>query len=558
MLTNSREIGVAACLLLATLAVYWPVRQFHFVSLDDLDYVAQNEHVRSGLSAESVRWALFTTENANWFPLTRLSYLADRQFFEPRGGLPSGSPVAEPFHWTNVLLHSAATLLLFGFLRRTTGALWPSTFVAFLFALHPQHVESVAWVAERKDVLSAVFWMLALWSYASYARRPNFASYLLTLTFYGLGFLAKPMVVTLPAILLLMDIWPLRRFPVEKPWKLVREKAPFLVMAVAMAVVTVLAQQSGGAVRTLHAVPLGFRFQNAFISGATYVVKTFWPTRLAVFYPMPASEPLWQWVAAGLALAGITVWALASLRTRPYLTAGWFWYLVTLLPVIGIVQVGDQMRADRYTYIPTVGIAIVLGWGGAELCRHWPMARRVVVALTAITCFAWAAMTWRQLSYWEDSETLWQHTLAATENNAFAHACMGNVWKDRGLYDAAISEYRQSLAISPGNPGIQDRLGETLYAQGRTAEAVSPLLEAVKQAPDNPDVHSHLGMIYQSLGRVDDAAAQFASAVRLKPDFWEAHIRLGNVLESLGRTGEANEQFAKAFQGRADSAGKDR
>jgi protein O-mannosyl-transferase len=425
LLANSRELGVAGCLLLLTLGVYVPVRHFDFVNVDDRPYVSRNDHVMAGLTWDGLRWALTSTQDANWFPLTRLSLMADRQLFGPREDLPPSMVNAGPYHWTNVILHAASALLLFGFLRWITGALWPSALVAFLFAMHPQHVESVAWVAERKDVLSMLFWMLALWSYAAYAKRPKAGTYLLTLLLYCLGFMAKPMVVTLPVVLLLLDVWPLRRFPGRSPRRLILEKAPFLAPALAMSAVTFAVQRAGGAVRTIQQLSLGLRLENAVISAAIYIGKTVWPTRLAFFYPFPAAEPLWQAIAAGVVLVSFTVLAVVSVRTRPYLAVGWFWYVITVLPVIGIVQVGEQTRADRYTYLPTIGLFIMLAWSGADWWQRRPKVRPFLAGLCGVACVACMVLTWRQISYWKNSETLFQHALEVTDRNCFRARAAG-------------------------------------------------------------------------------------------------------------------------------------
>jgi protein O-mannosyl-transferase len=555
LLANPREFAIAACLFFLVLGVYFPVRHFDFFNLDDRLYVSGNDRVMNGVTADGLRWALTCIDDANWFPLTRISFMVDRQLFGPKDRLPPSMVDAGPYHWTNVLIHAFSVVLLFGLLRRLTGALWPSAFVAFLFALHPQHVESVAWVAERKDVLCALFWMLALWSYAAYAKRPRPSTYLLTLLLYCLGLMSKPMMVTLPAILLLLDIWPLERFPGKSLPRLLWEKAAFVPIAIAMSAVTVYVQNVGGAVRTLQQFSPGVRIANVLISAVTYVGVTFWPARLAVYYPMPESETVWQAAVAGAVLLGVTALVLLAVRTRPYLTVGWLWFAITVLPVIGIIQVGYQMRADRYTYLPTIGISIMVAWGAVDLVRNWPITRPIVAALGGAACVACIGLTWTQLSYWKSSLALWQHTIAVTDRNFYAHSTLGIMWQERGLYDDAISEYRKSLAILAVNPGVQDRLGKLLYLQGKTSEAVAVMTEAVKQTPDECVLRDHLGVALQALGRPAEALPQFEAAVRLKPGYWEAQIRLGNVLESLGRTAEANEHFAQAFLTKKDSSG---
>jgi len=558
------DLSIAGCLLILVLAVYFPVRHFDFILFDDEVDVYRNDHVMSGLNLDNLRWAAASRENANWIPLTRISFLADRQRSGARDETTPRDVSARPYHWTNVLLHAAGALLLFGLLKRMTGASGPSAFVAFFFALHPQHVESVAWVAERKDVLSGVFWMLALWSYVRYASRRKIGPYLLTLLLYCLAFMAKPMAVTLPAVLLLVDVWPLRRFPFlatppcRQPVRgLLWEKLPFFVLALAMSVTTYVVQQQGGAVRTLADLPLGTRMGNAVISAAVYLAKTVWPTGLALAYP-PTPQAAWQVIVAGLVLAAITILALRSVRTRPYLFVGWFWYLITLLPVIGIIQVGQQARADRYTYIPTIGLFLMLAWSGADAWQRWPGMRPALAGLCGALCVAGMYLTGTQIAYWENTKTVFARSIAVTGPNAIAHIELGNAWAQDKMTGQAIAEYRQALAIGPPAPatvGVLSNLGTMLYLEGRYSEALGPLTRAVQLKPADSSLHSDLGEVLIRLDRAGEAVAQFEAAIRLKPDDWETHIRLGNALASLGRQDEAQAQFSLNLQNSPPSTG---
>jgi Flp pilus assembly protein TadD len=548
-------MGIAGGLLLLVLGTYLPVGDFDFVNYDDPLYVAANPHVTAGWSADGVRWAFTTLERANWQPLTWLSLMADRPPLGPGEDTPLRHVPAGPYHWTNVLLHLASSLILFGLLKRITGASGPSALAAFLFAMHPQHVESVAWVAERKDVLCALFWMLALWSYVSYVRRPKTGTYLLTLLLYCLGLMAKPMVITLPLVFLLLDVWPLERFPITAAGgrgklarKLVLEKLPFFALALAMSVTTYVAQQRGGAVRTFEESPLGSRLGNALISGAVYVGKTLWPTRLAVFYPLPAKQPVWQVMAAGLVLAGITVLALRFVRTRPYLAVGWFWYLITILPVIGIVQVGTQARADRYTYLPSIGLSLMLAWSGADAWRRWPKARPAMAGLCGVACVALVALTARQIAYWENSVTLFRHAIEVTRNNDIAHGCLGDAWYAQSLNDEAISEYRKAIEINPHYVAALENLGAALGAQGRTGEAIAPLTEAARLWAGDARIQVLLGAALASEGRSNEALPHLEAALRLMPDDAVAHSSLGIALLNLGRNDEAIAQFTEALR----------
>ncbi len=379
--TPNRRADFLICLvlLLATLFVYAPVRHFNFVDYDDPDYV-HNYHVKNGLSPESIKWAFTSGDAANWFPLTRLSHLVDRELFGDLSGF---------HHLTSLLLHCVAALLLFAFLNRATRARWPSAFVAFVFALHPMHVESVAWVAERKDVLSACFWFLTLWLYVRYTERPAAGRYVLALLSFALGLMSKPMIVTLPFVLLLVDIWPLRRLPLRgfnedskrRLTILLREKIPFFALCGAGAVVTYLTQQHTGAVVSLSKFSMGLRIENALVTYVVYVAKTFWPTGLAVLYPHALQIPVWQPALCALILVGVSALVIRSIQARPYLAVGWFWYLGTLIPVIGLVQVGEQARADRYMYVPMVGIGIMLAWAGKDVLARWPKAKLALVAV---------------------------------------------------------------------------------------------------------------------------------------------------------------------------------
>jgi hypothetical protein len=379
------ELWISLALLVATCAVYAPALHFDFLNYDDPEMVSANPHVAQGLTPAGIAWALTSDESANWFPVTRLSYLVDAQLFGMRSGWD---------HAMNVLLHALAAVVLFIFLVRATRVRWPSALVALVFALHPLHVESVAWISERKDVLSALFWFLALWAYVRYAEQPSLLRYLVVTGWFVLGLMSKPMIVTLPLVLLLLDFWPLHR-PLNPA--LVREKLPLFALSAASAVVTYLVQQGSGAVGNLAVFPFGLRVGNALVSCWVYIAKMLWPSRLAVFYPYPSAIPLWPAGLAAAALAGVSAVAPREHRRAPYLATGWFWYLGTLVPVIGIIQVGVQARADRYTYVPMIGLAIIVAWGAADLLRRWPRAPIAVTAAVALAC---VPATWAQVAYW--------------------------------------------------------------------------------------------------------------------------------------------------------------
>ncbi len=581
------DVWIYLALFLATFAVYGQVRHFSFSNFDDPEYVVDNPHVRAGITPEGVKWALTSGDAANWFPATRVSHMLDCQLF----GLQSGA-----HHLMNVLLHALAALLLFAFLNRATHARWPSALVAFLFALHPLHVESVAWISERKDVLCALFWFLALWAYVRYSERPKPGRYLLALLAFCLGLMAKPMIVTLPFSLVLLDVWPLRRLPptASSPvgWKKSFGKrsrsSRFLRRPLT---ITYLVQQGAGAVKPL---PFEMRAENALVSYLIYIGKTVWPTRLAVFYPYPSAISAWYAAAAGLALVGISAAVVRSLRAYPYFAVGWFWYLGTLLPVIGLVQAGAQARADRYMYVPMVGLTIMLAWGAVEVLRRWPRAKPALTALAAAACSCCVALTYIQIQYWNSSGSLFQHALDVTDGNYLAQHNLGTYLMDvpgrlpeaithleaalrirpdsgtahTDLGNAlsqipdrlpeAISEYQAALRILPDSPIPHFDLANTLAkVPGRLPEAISEYEAVLRISPDYPRVRDALATAHYDLGialskrgdRLADATAQFEAALRIKPDYAEAHNDLGVLLSQMGgHAPEAIDHFEAALR----------
>lgn len=530
------DFWICLALLLTSFAVYAPVRHFDFVNFDDPEFVRDNPHVRNGLTPEGLTWAFTSGESANWFPVTRLSHLLDAQLFGMRAG---------PHHISSVLFHGLAALLLFAFLRRATGVRWPSAFVAFLFAVHPLHVESVAWVAERKDLLCTLFWFLALLAYVRYTERPGAGRYLLVLLPFALGLMAKPMIVTLPFVLLLLDVWPLRRPP--GIW----EKIPFFALSAAGAIVTYVVQQHSGAVGVLAAFPFGQRVENAVVSYVVYIAKMLWPTRLAAFYPYPSDIPLWQAGLAAAALAGISILVLRSFRAYPYLAVGWLWYLGTLAPVIGLVQVGAQARADRYMYVPMVGLSIMLAWGVADLVRRRPRARPAAAVLAAAACLCCAVLAAAQVQHWRNSESLFEHALAVTGGNYVAHNNLGTALEEiPGRLPEAIAHYQSALRINPNSAEAHNNLGNA-WAQlpGRLPEAIAQYEAALRIRPTYAAAHLNLGtVLMRTPGRLPDAIAEYHAAVRLGPNNAEAHNDLGRALAQLpGRLPEAIAEYRAAL-----------
>lgn len=496
------------CLLLAaaTLISYWPVRSLPFIAYDDGFYILDNPQVTAGLSWPGVRWAFTTLHEANWHPLTWLSHQLDVSLF----GLWAGG-----HHLTNLLLHLINTLLLFFLLHRTTGAQWRSAVVAGLFALHPLHVESVAWVAERKDLLCACFTLLSLLAYHRYTLGRRWGLPLVILTF-ALALLAKPMAVTLPCLMLLLDAWPLQRTATISWWRLVGEKLPLFLLAAGSSVITVIAQRAGGAMISTKHADLPLRLSNAAVSVITYLRRTVWPSDLAVLYPFPLQIPGWQVAGSALLLAGGLLLAARCYRRHPYVLVGLLWFLGMLVPVSGLVQVGQQGMADRYTYLPLIGLFIAAVWLGADLTRN---RRRPLLAASALILLTGCIFATRsQLAHWASSETLFRRALAVTERNYVMHMNLGNELKKSGRLDAALAEYLTATAIQPYNPDTHYYLADGLHAAGRLDEAVTQYQIALRLRPNFLEAHNNLGATYYRQGKLAEAIVHYTEALRLQPD----------------------------------------
>jgi hypothetical protein len=534
-------LWIYVALFAAGIAAYAQVAHFDFVNFDDPEYVTQNPHVRGGLTLADAAWAFTSREAANWFPVTWLSHMLDCQLF----GMSSGW-----HHLSNVWFHALATLLLFAFLERATKARRRSAVVAFLFALHPLHVESVAWVAERKDVLCAFFWFLTLWAYVRYIERPSVRSYALALGAFCLSLTAKPMAVTLPFVLLLLDFWPLRRLQKIRR-KAIWEKLPFFAASAVVGVVTYLVQRGSGAVQAVSNFPVGLRLENGLISYVVYIAKTFCPINLAVFYPYPQNLPVWQAASAGLVIAGISALVLRCFRSYPYLAVGWLWYLGTLVPVIGLVQVGAQARADRYTYIPTVGLFIMLVWGATEVIlvwgatdvvRRWPRAKKAGLVLATAGCSSCFALTVVQVHHWRNSESLFRHALDVTDHSDVAEHNLGVALSATpGKLPEAISHLEAAVHIRPDSARARTDLGNALAnTPGRLEEAVAEYRSALRIAPDSAITHNNLGnTLLRMPGHGAEAIAEYEQALRLKPGYAEAHNNLGIALSEVPRCDRA-------------------
>lgn len=573
------RLWITFFLLMAIFAVYWQTVGHEFISYDDTEYITENPAILQGLTISSTYWAFTTFHASNWHPLTWLSHLLDVELF---GLNPAGH------HLINIILHSVNSILLFLLLNRYSGFLWRSAVVAALFALHPLHVESVAWVAERKDLLSTLFWLLTLYLYAGYAGKPGRARYFLLLATYALGLMAKPMLVTLPLVMLLLDYWPLQRldtnslsnnchsrnllsgiqllrllksgFPIKPSGMtdnvlsapcyepadssacpkrtliyLLKEKIPFLLLAVVSAIVTIFAQQA--ALSSLSATTLTERIANGLTAYLAYLGKTVLPQNLAVFYQFNHELSWLAVLGAAALLSAISILAVKLRRTRPYLFVGWFWYIITLVPVIGIVQVGMQARADRYTYIPLIGIFILVVWGAAEITATWAYRRATLTIVTAAVLTACVVTSWQQVTHWQNSTTLFTHAIKATDKNFIAHFRLGYELEQQGRIDEAVISYKAAQTDNPVYGPTYGRLGKISYEGGKLADAIFYYYKELMLNPLSVYCRNNLGIALADNGQLDEAIDQFRHALKLQPDFTPAQNNLQLALEAKKSAG---------------------
>jgi tetratricopeptide (TPR) repeat protein len=553
-------IFVYAVLICSTLLVFQQVRNFDFVNHDDDVYVYENPHVLNGLTIEGVISAFTSSYAANWHPLTWLSLMLDCQLFGTNAGW---------MHLINLFVHLANTLLLFAVLKKMTGSLWRSAFVAAAFALHPMHVESVAWIAERKDVLSALFLLLTVAAYAGYVKCPSVFRYTAALALFALGLMAKPMLVTLPFVLLLLDYWPLNRLAPQplktsgrKPrtpapvhdghailYKIIVEKIPFFVLAAVSSGITFLVQRAGGAMDNSKALALQDRAANAFLSYVKYIGKMFWPEPLAAFYPFDAHRfTLWQAAMYALPLLVVSIFVIRFGRNHRYLPVGWFWFVGTLVPVIGLVQVGEQSCADRYTYIPYIGLFVIIAWGLPELLSKWPRRKPALGLSMVIVLTALGIGARQQTSYWRNSLTLFSHAIEVTQNNYVAYNGLGVAYIQLGRWQEAIEVLGQAIRIEPDYAVAHTNLGVSYKGLGRYQDAIDAHKQALRIKPDYAEAHNNLGVAYGSLGRWQEAIEAFKQAVRIKPDHAGSYNNLGIACGSLGRWQEAIEAHKQALR----------
>jgi protein O-mannosyl-transferase len=539
------DLLVCLLLILSVLAVYWQVKNYDFVNLDDNVYVTANEHVRSGINLDSITWA-FSLENKDhtyWHPVTWLSHMLDCQLYGMSPGM---------HHSTNLIFHIANTILLFLLFRRMTGEPWKSALVAALFGLHPLNVESVVWISERKNVLSTFFWVLTMAVYVRYSKQPGFYRYLPVFFLFMLGLLAKPMLITLPFILMLLDYWPLRRLKISE-WRnllhLILEKIPLFVISALALYISVLSNQHLGIMKSTEAVPITLRIENALVSYLGYIVKTLWPHNLVVYYSFPDSLPLWQTAGALLLLVCISLTLLLKLKHIPSLGIGWLWYLGTFVPVTGLVQAGLwPAMADRWAYIPTIGIFVIIVWGGSYLFTKW-RCRKWVPATTSITLLLLLmATTCSQIRHWENSFTLYRHTLTVTSNDKTIHYNMGVSLSELGRSKEAIVHYRKALDINPAFHKALNNLGCELARQGNDSEAIRYYREALRINPTYKYTHNNLGTALIGQGKLNEAIEHYRKALQADPQFADAHNNLGQAMLRTGEIEAAIFHLAASFQ----------
>jgi protein O-mannosyl-transferase len=539
-----------------TICVYWPATQCAFVNFDDDLYVTANPYVQGGLTLASLKWAFLNSVASNWHPLTLLSHMLDCQFYGPN---PWGH------HLTNVVFHALNTVLVFLLFQQMTGAKWRSAFVAVVFAVHPLHVESVAWVSERKDVLSGFFGLLSLLFYVRYAQQSPIIGkqkpgsgvqpsarrvweYGLALLFLALGLMSKAMLVTWPGVMMLLDYWPLKRIQPGRTGRLLIEKIPFVALAAAACLVTLAVQRHAGAMATAGQLPFGWRCESAIVSYCLYLGMWFCPAHLAVFYPPRANWPAAAVPAAALLLVVISLLVFWQRRQRPFLVTGWFWFLGTLVPVIGLIQVGDQSLADRYMYLPSLGLLIMIVWGLCELTRSLRQPQMALTITGSVATVLCACLTVNQLGYWTNSETLFQHALAVTRGNYIAHNNLAAALEDRGDYDAAISHLQEAVRIKPYDAPAIFNLGLAFYSTGRYDDAIRHYQDALRLDPNNPDIYSNMGNAFFMKGQLDDAANQYQQAIHLNPDDAMGYYNLGKVYQTKNDPADAINEYREAIR----------
>jgi len=539
-----QRLMIYIILAAVTAAVYRQVHHFEFINFDDVIYITENPMIQSGISLNGFYWSFGSKYFGLWNPLVWLSFMVDHQLY----GLNAGG-----YHVTNLILHILSTLLLFWLFCRMTGTVWRSAFVAAFFALHPLHVESVAWVSERKDVLSAFFWMLTLCFYVYYTEKPAIKRYLLIVFSFVLALLSKPMVITLPVIMILLDYWPLRRFESRKGnlllWQL-KEKLPLFVLSIVFSIITISAQYKTGG-RDLY-FSLVSRVSNALVSFMIYLEKTFWPHNLAVFYPFPAEIPTIQVISATILIITVTAFTIVAMKRFPALFTGWTWFVVTIALVIGIIPIGDFSMADRYHYLPSIGIAIMLAWGIPYFITNGQIRKNVLLPAGIMVLAVMAFLSWRQCGYWENNHKLLNHALKVTRNNYLAHINLGSVLLTEGKIHEAIYHYNRANQIMPNNIMVYNNRGKAHAGLGLYESATADFGEAIRLNPDHADSYYNRGIIYHQLGRYQPAVQDFTETIRLQPDNALAYFNRGNAYINLGQYQQAIDDFSKSISLKPD------
>ena len=561
------KVVICIFLMIATFCIYSQVQDHDFIILDDYTYIAESSLVQAGLTNESILRAFTTQHLGGWLPIASLSHMLDYELY---GSNPKGHLL------TNLFFHISNSLLLFLVLLRMTGAIWQSAFVATMFALHPLNVESVAWVVERRNVLGAFFWLMTMWAYIHYAEQPTVKRYGLVFLFFTLGLMSKPTLVTLPFVLLLLDYWPLRRLKfgqergsnkiLEKNtakrsevFRLVLEKTPLFLLTTGSSIITFIDEKSLGAMNYAENLTFSTRVANAMVSYLEYLGKMAWPSGLSIFYPHPGNSlTLWKGLLCGMALVGITIISIRLVRKAPHFAVGWFWYLGTLVPVIGIVQVGGQAMADRYTYVPLIGIFITVAWGIPELISKWRYKEKVLSILVGIIISTLLITTWVQVSHWKNSTTVFKHAIRVTDKKypifTIIHNNLGIALSADGKNEEAISHFKVAIKLNPTHTKAYNNLGLALFAERRNEEAITHYKMAIKLEPDYAPAYNNLGNALSAELKIEEAIYHYEMAIKLNPDSAKAHYNLGNVLFNAKMTEEAIDYYKKAIRIRPNFA----
>jgi len=543
---EKQKLIIYIVLILVTLAVFWQVNQYDFTNFDDQVYVTENNHIQSGITLASFRWALSTKYFDLWNPLVLLSFMFNYQLY----GLNAGG-----YHLTNLILHILSALLLFWLFNRMTGAIWRSAFVAAFFALHPLHVESVAWIAERKDVLSAFFWMLTLCLYVYYTEKPVIRRYLPVVFCFVLALMSKPMVVTLPVIMIFLDYWPLKRFESRGSvsnlvsWQL-KEKTPFFILSAILITITLYTPNNP----SVKHFPLSSRIANAPVSFVTYLEKTFWPYDLAVFYPFPVQSPLWQVLGSTLLILAVSVAVIIAVKRLPYLFSGWLWYAITLLPVIGIIPVGNNAMADRYHYLPSIGVAIMLAWGIPSLIKSENIRKKILFPVSIATIAIMAALAWQQCGYWKNSTELWTHALCVTRDNSLAHNNIAYDLFEKGKIKEAIDHCNEAIRLVPDYVDAYNNRGIIYDRLGQYQLAIENYNKAIAIKTDYAYAYYNRGIVYAKTGQYQLAIEDYNKAIAIEPDYADAYNNRGVVYSKLSQYQRAIEDYTKAISLKQDYA----